>query len=144
VLAPFLHDGFLHLLSNTVPFAVMGALIALSGAARVLAVTAIVGLVSGIGTWLLGGDGTIHIGASGIVFGYATYLMARGLLSRRPAQVGVGLAVALLWGTAFLGGLLPSPGISWQAHVFGAVGGVVAARALDRRRPERTATVVPV
>ena len=143
VLAPFLHDGFLHLLSNTVPFAVMGAIIALGGAVRVLAVSAIVALVSGIGTWLLGGDGTVHIGASGIVFGYATYLMARGFLSRRPVQIAIGVAVALIWGTAFLGGLLPSPGISWQAHLFGAVGGVAAARALDRRRPQRTAAALP-
>lgn len=139
VLAPFLHDGFLHLLSNSVPFAVMGALIALSGAVRVLAVTAIVALVSGLGTWLLGGDGTVHIGASGVVFGYATYLMARGLLSGRPTQIAAGILVALVWGTAFLGGLLPHPGISWQAHAFGAVGGVIAARALDRRRPAGTA-----
>ena len=133
VLSPFLHDGFWHLLSNTVPFAVMGALIAAAGAARVAAVTAIVALVSGVGTWLLGGENTLHIGASGVVFGYATYLMARGFISRRPVQIAVGVAVALVWGTAFLGGLLPSPGISWQAHLFGAVGGVVAARALDRR-----------
>jgi membrane associated rhomboid family serine protease len=143
VLAPFLHDGFLHLLSNTIPFAILGALISLSGAARVLAVTAIVALVSGLGTWLLGGEHSIHLGASGVVFGYATYLMTRGFLSRRPAQLAIGIGIALVWGTAFLGGLLPHPGISWQAHVFGAIGGVVAARALDRRRPERaTATAL--
>ena len=140
VLAPFLHAGFWHLLSNTIPFAVMGVLIALAGAARVAAVTAIVALVSGVGTWLFGGENTLHIGASGVVFGFATYLMARGLVSRRLVQIAVGVAVAAVWGTAFLGGLLPSPGISWQAHLFGAVGGLVAARALDRRHvPERDA-----
>jgi membrane associated rhomboid family serine protease len=112
VFAPFLHAGFGHLLSNTVPFAILGGLIALSGAARVLAVTAIVALVSGLGTWLLGGDNTIHLGASGVVFGFSTYLLARGFLSRRPVQIAIGVAVALVWGTAFLGGLLPHPGIS--------------------------------
>ena len=133
VLAPFLHDGFWHLLSNTVPFAVLGALIALSGATRVIVVTGIVAIVSGLGTWLFGGENTLHIGASGVVFGYATYLMARGFMSRRPVQIAVGVAIGLFWGTAFLGGLLPHPGISWQAHLFGAVGGVIAAGVLDRR-----------
>jgi membrane associated rhomboid family serine protease len=144
VFAPFLHDGFLHLISNTIPFVVLGALIALSGAFRLLSVTAIVVLVSGLGTWLLGGDNTVHLGASGVVFGYGTYLMARGLMSRRPTQLALGVAVVLVWGTAFLGGLLPHPGISWQAHLFGAVGGVIAARALDRRHPRRAAaTALP-
>jgi membrane associated rhomboid family serine protease len=144
VLAPFLHDGFAHLLANTLPFAVLGALIALAGAARVLAVTAIVALASGLGTWLLGGENTVHIGASGVVFGYATYLMARGFMSRRPLQIAIGVAIAAVWGTAFLGGLLPHPGISWQAHAFGAVGGIAAAWALDHRRPREQAATVPI
>ena len=67
--APFLHAGFGHLLANTVPFAVMGVVIALNGARRLLIVTAIVALVSGLGTWLVGPENTLHIGASGIVFG---------------------------------------------------------------------------
>jgi membrane associated rhomboid family serine protease len=142
-LAPFLHDGFGHLLANTVPFAVLGALIALAGAARVLAVTAIVAFVSGLGTWLLGGANTVHLGASGVVFGYATYLMARGFISRRPVQIAIGVAIAAVWGTAFLGGLLPHPGISWQAHAFGAAGGVAAAWMLERRRPRSQAAALP-
>jgi membrane associated rhomboid family serine protease len=143
VLAPFLHDGFAHLLANTVPFAIMGALIALSGAGRVVAVTAIVALVSGLGTWLLGGENTVHLGASGVVFGYATYLMARGVLSRRPMQLAIGVVIAAVRGTAFLGGLLPHPGSSWQALAIGAAGGVVAARMLERRRPREQAAALP-
>jgi membrane associated rhomboid family serine protease len=135
VAAPFLHVGFGHLIANTVPFVVMGVVIALEGPLRLLAVTAIVGLISGLGTWLVAAEGSIHIGASGIVFGYATYLIARGVFNRRAIEIAVGLAVALIWGGALLGGLEPRRGISWQGHLFGAIGGVVAARALARERP---------
>jgi membrane associated rhomboid family serine protease len=132
--APFLHLGFDHLISNTLPFAAMGAAIALGGAARVLLVTAIVGLVSGLGVWLIAPGGSITLGASGLVFGYATYLLFRGLFNRSALEIGVGLVVGAVWGTALLGGLLPQEGISWQAHCFGAVGGLIAARALARSR----------
>jgi membrane associated rhomboid family serine protease len=143
VAAPFLHVGFGHLLGNTVPFVVMGVVIALEGPWRLIGVTAIVALVSGFGTWLVATEGTIHIGASGIVFGYATYLIARGIFNRRPSEIAVGAAVAVVWGGALLGGLEPKRGISWEGHLFGAIGGVVAARALGRRPPRRTAALRP-
>jgi membrane associated rhomboid family serine protease len=132
VAAPFLHASWGHLISNTLPFAVMGLAIALNGAARVLAVTGIVGLVSGLGTWLIGPENSLHIGASGIVFGYATYLLARGVFNRNVLELAIGAGVAVIWGGALLGGALPEPGISWQSHVFGAVGGVIAAQVLAR------------
>ena len=134
VAAPFLHDGFGHLAANTVPFAVMGFVIALKGALRVLTVGAIVMLVGGLGTWLLAPAGTIHIGASGIVFGFATYLLSRGVFSRNLIEIAIGVAVGVVWGGALLGGLVPQEGISWQGHLFGAVGGVVAARLLSPAR----------
>lgn len=134
VAAPFLHAGFGHLIANTVPFVVMGLVIAFNGAVRVLAVTAIVTLVSGLGTWLVAPDFTLHIGASGVVFGYATYLISRGVFNRDALELAVGLIVVLVWGTVLLGGLRPEDGISWQGHLFGAIGGVVAARVLRRGR----------
>lgn len=136
VAAPFLHGGFDHLIANTVPFLVLGFVIALKGATRVLAVTAIVALVSGLGTWLIAPANTVHIGASGVVFGYATYLLARGFFDRDLLGLAIGVAVAAIWGTVLLGGLLPQEGISWQGHLFGAIGGVVAARVLARPRAE--------
>lgn len=136
VSAPFLHLGFDHLISNTVPFAIMGATIALGGAVRVLLVTAIVGLVSGLGVWLVAPAGTITLGASGLVFGYASYLVFRGLFNRSTLEIAIGVVVGVVWGTALLGGLLPQEGISWQAHFFGAVGGLIAARLLARGRHE--------
>jgi len=134
VLAPFLHAGFGHLIANTIPLLLMGFAIALSGLARVVGVTVIVGLVSGLGTWLIAPAGTVHIGASGLVFGYATYLIARGIFSRNLVHLALGAVLVLVFGTVLLGGLIPEDGISWQAHLFGAIGGVIAARLLT---PER-------
>jgi len=138
VASPFLHGSFAHLLGNTVPFLVLGAGIALGGLARVVAVTIIVAVVGGLGTWLTAASGTVTIGASGIVFGFAAYLVARGVYSRRALHLGAGLLVLALFGTTLLTGLMPTPGVSWQAHLFGAVGGVLAARLLHgRARAER-------
>jgi len=132
--APFLHVGFGHLISNTVPFAVMGAAIALGGLVRVALVTLVVAVVSGLGVWLVAPSNEVHLGASGLVFGYATYLVVRGVLSRRLIELAVGVAVIGVWGIGLLQGLLPQERISWQAHLFGAIGGVVAAYLLRRRR----------
>ena len=134
LLAPFLHVGFGHLLSNTVPFLAMGALIALSGVRRLATVTVVVLLVSGIGTWLVAPPSTVHLGASGVVFGYGSYLVLRGLFDRRWYVLLTGLVVALVYGSTLLLGLVPREGISWQTHLFGAVGGLVAARLLARPR----------
>ncbi len=134
-LAPFLHAGFGHLIANTIPLLAMGFAIALSGLARVVGVTVIVGLVSGLGTWLIAPAGTVHIGASGLVFGYATYLIARGIFSRNLVHLALGGVIVLVFGTVLLGGLIPENGVSWQAHLFGALGGILAARLLT---PDRT------
>jgi len=136
VTSPFLHAGFGHLISNTVPFLAMGLAIALAGIIRVLAVTAIVMLVGGLGTWLIGPEHSNHIGASGVVFGYASYLLVRGFFDRSALELLMGLVVGAVWGTALLSSLLPHEGISWQGHLFGGIGGVVAARLLARGRGE--------
>ena len=142
VLSPFLHVNFGHLIGNTVPFLVLGGLIALSGLGRVLAVTAIVAVVGGIGTWLVAPAQTVHIGASGLVFGFAAYLVARGVFDRRVRSVATGLLVVVVYGTTLLFGLLPREGISWQGHLFGAVGGVVAAQWLSRRSTGRRPALI--
>ncbi len=127
VAAPFLHGNVAHLMANTAPFLLFGLVIAVGGLVRVLAVTGIVALVSGLGTWLVAPPDTLHIGASGIVFGYASYLLARGAFNRDLAHLAIGVVVAVAWGGVLLSGLVPEEGVSWQAHLFGAVGGVLAA-----------------
>ncbi|HEY0633600.1 MAG TPA: rhomboid family intramembrane serine protease, partial [Thermoleophilaceae bacterium] len=119
VTAPFLHAGFGHLEGNTVPFLLLGGAIALSGLRRVALATAIIALVGGLGVWLIAPSGTDHIGASGIVFGYAAYLIARGLFSRSLLHLVVGVVVIGVYGTTLLFGVAPRDGISWQGHVFG-------------------------
>lgn len=136
--SPFLHSGFGHLLSNTVPFLLLGAVIALNGAIRVVQVTVIVGLVAGVGVWLFAPSHTLTVGASGIVMGYATYLISRGVFSRRAFELLVGVVIAVVWGGMVLASLLPKDGVSWQAHLFGGIGGVVAAWLLTADRPGAT------
>jgi membrane associated rhomboid family serine protease len=139
--SPFLHSGFTHLIGNTIPFLVLGLAIAVGGLMRTLAVVGIVALVGGLGTWLTAPSYTVVIGASGLVFGFATYLVARGAYSRTPWHIVGGLVVIVIYGSTLLTGLVPTPGISWQGHLFGAVGGVVAARVLHRARRPAAAPV---
>jgi membrane associated rhomboid family serine protease len=136
--APFLHFGFPHLIDNTIPFVFMGIFIALRGAGRLAVVTLIVILVGGLGTWLIAPANTETVGASGVVFGYATYLFTRGLFDRSLLEIGIGLIVGLVWGGALLYSIVPHQGVSWQGHACGAIGGVVAAWLLASRRSARS------
>jgi membrane associated rhomboid family serine protease len=142
--APFLHAGWDHLISNSLPFFVLGFLVLLSGIARWLATSLIIIVISGMSAWFLTPPNTIILGASGLIFGWLTYLLARGIWSRRPAQVAVAVLVLLVYG-GLIWGLLPgNAGISWQAHLGGAVGGVLAAWLLHRRATRRVVTAGPV
>ena len=132
--SPFLHAGFGHLIGNTLPFLVLGAAIAVGGLMRTLAVVGIVAVIGGLGTWLTAPSNTVVIGASGLVFGFATYLVTRGAYTRTPWHIVGGLVVIVIYGSTLLTGLVPTPGISWQGHLFGAIGGLVAARVLHRAR----------
>ncbi len=131
--APFLHFGFPHLIDNTIPFVFMGVFIALRGASRLALVTLIVVVIGGLGTWLIAPAGTETVGASGVVFGYATYLFTRGLFDRSWLEIGIGLIVGVVWGGALMSSIVPQQGISWQGHACGAVGGVIAAWLLASR-----------
>jgi membrane associated rhomboid family serine protease len=141
--APFLHAGWDHLMSNSLPFLVLGFLVLLSGLARWLVSSLIIIVISGMTAWLLTPVHTIILGASGLIFGWLTYLLARGLWSRRPAQVVIAVLVLLVYG-GLIWGLLPgNAGISWQAHLGGAIGGVLAAWLLHRRASRQLVTAAP-
>ena len=132
-LAPLLHFGFDHLVSNTVPVAVLGFLTLATGVARGLLATAIIWVVGGLGVWVLAQPDSNHAGASVLIFGWIVYLVVRGFLNRRPTEILIGVAVFLLYSGALLGVLPGQPGVSWQGHLFGAIGGFVAARLLTSR-----------
>lgn len=126
VFAPLLHGNFAHLLSNTVPFVVLGWLVMVREVGDFFVVTAIAALVGGLGTWLFGSPG-IHIGASGVIFGYLGFLLLRGYFERSFVSMVFSVLVAVLYG-GLIWGVLPSQsGISWEGHLFGFVGGGVAA-----------------
>lgn len=137
--APFLHAGFDHLISNSLPFWVLGFLVLLGGIARWLISSVISVVSSGLAAWLLTPTNTIIVGASGLIFGWLTYLLARGLWSRSPAQILVAVGVLVVYGGLIWGVLPGAAGISWQAHFGGAVGGVLAAWLLHRRAASREA-----
>jgi membrane associated rhomboid family serine protease len=134
--APLLHAGWDHLIANSLPLLVLGFLVFLSGIGRALAATAVIWVVGGLGTWLIAPAHTVHIGASVIVFGWLTYLMLRGIFARNEAQIALGAVILVLYGGLLLGVLPGQPGVSWQGHLFGAIGGGLAAwwLAPDRRR----------
>lgn len=133
--APFLHAGFGHLLSNSLGFAVLGVVAYVAVAlARFLGVVAITALTSGFGAWLFGAPNTVVIGASGVIFGLLGFLLFRGLAERSPGAITISIMMLIVYGGT-ISGILPGvPYVSWQSHLFGFIGGAMAAFLL---RPER-------
>lgn len=143
--APLLHADWQHLFANTIPLLVLGFLVTLAGMGRFVWATAIIWILGGLGTWLIGDLGgcrleTNHIGASGLIFGWLTFLLLFGWFTRHLWQIVVGLAVLFVYG-GILWGAVPvldrCGGVSWQGHLCGAIAGVLAAYWLSR--PEREA-----
>jgi membrane associated rhomboid family serine protease len=132
VWAPLLHGGWGHLIGNTVPFLVFGFLAMAGGVRQWVAVTALIWLVSGLGVWLVGPDGFYTVGASGVIFGWLAFLLARGFFARSARQIGLAVVLFAVWGSVLFGVLPGQLGISWQAHLLGALGGLLAASIVAR------------
>lgn len=132
--APFLHANLQHLLSNSVPFAMLGWLVMLRDARHFIPVTLFAMLGSGLMAWLLGAPGSVHIGASGVIFGYLGFLMLSGWYTRSLGSIALSVLVTALWGGVVLGVMPGVPGVSWQGHLGGFTGGVLAARWFRVRR----------
>lgn len=134
VFAPFLHGSFAHLLANTVPFVILGFLVILRHNRQFLLISIVILLVSGLGTWLIAPADTVHIGASGLIFGYFAFLVVNAWYERSFTAVILALLVIVLYG-GLIGGIWPAGnGISWQGHLFGLIGGTVAAFYFSPRR----------
>lgn len=137
LLAPLLHGGWLHLEANTIPCLVLFFLVLVSGPARGLQATAVIWLVAGVGVWVVAGSGTIHLGASSLIFGWLVYLLLRGFWNRSALEILIGVVLFFVYGGVLLGVLPGEPGISWQGHLFGAIGGGLAAYLLGEPKGER-------
>jgi membrane associated rhomboid family serine protease len=143
IFAPVLHSNWQHLIANTGPALVLGFLMTLAGLSRFIFATVIIWAVGGFGTWLIGNIGappgveTNHIGASGLIFGWLTFLLVFGIFTRTIWEIVVGLVVLFIYGSILLGVLPGTFGVSWQGHLCGAIAGVVAAYLLSS--PERKA-----
>ncbi|QIX28306.1 rhomboid family intramembrane serine protease [Nocardioides sp. JQ2195] len=137
VFAPLLHAGWGHLIGNTIPTLVLGFVILLSGVRTWLVVTAIVWVVGGLGTWLIGQDNSVHIGASVLVFGWLVHLLVRGFFAAKVGQIALGVVILVMYGGILWGVLPGQEGVSWQGHLFGAIGGGLAAWLLaGRAKPQ--------
>jgi membrane associated rhomboid family serine protease len=139
---PLLHGGVAHVAANTIPFLVLGWLVILRRTGDFLLVTAMVMLVSGVGVWLFGAANTVSIGASGLVFGYFGFLILRGYFERSLFAILVALVVLVFYGGMFWGVLPQRAGVSWEAHLFGFLGGAAAAWLLARDK-ERLFDLTP-
>jgi membrane associated rhomboid family serine protease len=139
--APFLHASFSHLVANSIPFLVLGWMVMLRDEKHFIPVTLAGMLGSGLVAWLLGAPGSVHIGASGVIFGYLGFLMLTGWYTRSFGSILLSAIVTLVWGSLVLGMMPGAAGISWQAHIGGFLGGVLAARAFRVQRPQTTVTL---
>src|ERR1700742_2607503 len=145
IFAPVLHANWAHLIANTIPLLVLGFLMTLAGISRFVWATAIIWILGGFGTWLIGNVGsscgpTDHIGASGLIFGWLAFLLVFGLFVRKLWNVIIGVVVLFAYGGVLLGAmpvLGTCGGVSWQGHLCGAIAGVLAAYVLSG--PERKA-----
>ena len=139
LLAPFLHGGFGHVLNNSIGMLLLGGAVILRSVRDYVVVFITAMLVGGLGVWLIAPSNSVHIGASGVVYGYLGYLLTTGWFERKPLAIVLSVVAAVLWG-GLLPGVLPGqPGISWQGHLFGCLGGVLAASYLAKRAPAREA-----
>jgi membrane associated rhomboid family serine protease len=145
--APFLHASFLHVTANSIPLILLGTFVLAGGVRRTLWSTGVIILIAGVGVWALGdvffveegraGVSSVHVGASGVVFGYLGLLLTRGIVERSWWSAAVAVLVGVLYGWQMQGLLPGQVGISWEGHLFGFIGGVVAAVLFRRRRPKQ-------
>lgn len=130
--SPFLHAGFGHAIANTVPLLVLGGMAAMASPKRFMEATIIIVLLGGIMVWIMArGGNRVHVGASGLVFGYLGYIVALGILERSLRAIAMAVFAGLLYG-GLVWGVLPDHRISWESHLFGGIAGGIAAWILTR------------
>jgi membrane associated rhomboid family serine protease len=134
VFAPLVHDGWEHLFLNSAPLVLLGTFVLAAGTRRFLWATLFIAIFGGLGVWLLTEPQYLVIGASGVIFGWLGLLFMRGIVERSLWNFAVAIIVGLLYGWQLVALLPTDQRISWQGHLFGFVGGLVAAIIFRRRR----------
>lgn len=136
-LMPWLHGGFGHLFSNTIPFLTLGYIMVKSEGRRFIYSSFMIILLGGLGTWLIARPGSVHVGASGLIYGYFGYVMTRAFVESKPLWLLVGILVGLFYGS-MVWGVLPQQGlpISWEGHLTGMLAGVWLGREHKGMRSE--------
>jgi membrane associated rhomboid family serine protease len=125
---PFIHAGLFHIISNSVPLFVLLSITAVYFKDKAYTVVILIVVISGILLWLLGRT-SYHVGASGLIYGLAAFLVAFGVYMKKVIPLIISVTVAGFYGASMLIGLLPIfPGVSWDGHLFGAIAGVITAR----------------
>ncbi|MCD8434519.1 rhomboid family intramembrane serine protease [Tenacibaculum dicentrarchi] len=132
--SPFLHGGIWHLISNTLPLIVLLTVLNFFYPKKTLSVIIFTILVGGMLVWLFARSAN-HIGASGLIYGLASFLIANGILERKFIPILVSISVAVVYG-GLIWGLVPSlkSHISWEGHLFGAVAGILIAFLLIKKQ----------
>ncbi len=125
--APLVHGGPLHLLANTISFAILGFLVLRYGLSTFLQVTLWGAIIGGIFVWMMGRS-TIHIGASGVIFAYFGFIMASAYFRRSMVSILLATVVFIFYGGMVFGVLPGTPGVSWESHLAGLVSGILLAR----------------
>jgi len=127
VCMPFLHGNFTHLIANTGALVVLLSLSLAYSRKQTLKAGFIICLVGGAFVWLLGTKNTVHIGASGLIFGFIGFLLFLGIFRRDWRTLVLSVIVCFFYGGALFSLLIYVPGISWTGHFFGFFSGVFAA-----------------
>lgn len=134
IFAPFLHGGFGHLIANTIPFLTLGWLTMIQETSDFYIVSIVTAIVGGLGVWFFGGAGSIHIGASILIYGYLGFLLLRGYFQKNIPSILLSIVVFILYGGLIFGVFPSQVGVSWQGHLFGFLGGAVAAFAIAKEK----------
>ena len=138
--APLLHGSPEHLVANASSLLILGTLAGAVYPRATLRALPLLWLGSGLGAWLLGDPGSHHLGASGVTHGLAFLVFVLGVLRRDRPAIAAGMIAFLFYGGMLLTVLPQEPGVSWQSHLGGAIGGIVAAllfRHADPAAPRR-------
>ena len=133
IFAPFIHQRLDHIVANSLPFLALGWMVMLRDPRHFVPVTVMSAIGSGLLAWLLGAPGSVHIGASGILFGYLGFLILSGWYARSALSIAMSVIVIAVWGGVVLGVMPGESGVSWQSHLGGFLAGALAART-DRTR----------